>query len=482
MDTLFDTTLWRPTKPPEPGDKERTPDEIATLCAQLRHHTKKIIAHPYDPANWSRRASTLHRLRYPELAVGDAHKASLLCRAHIQRLEASEDTRWWLGCGMGFWMLDPLPHHQLRDGFDEVEDRGRLGQFLGRLQARANKIERRNLYFSPVFEEGRFRRRMYPWMLGRHRRRSEGLVERLNGELRVNGANIEVGRPFCVVKKDAFGEGEDVLGVFAARGIYEGEIILIDETAVWGCNLPRTLAESEKMKERKLAGGSTVAEDHLQERPVDLSWIPEEVGKQAGPVLLNCRLLLSGINDGIEHPLDHHLIARLTPTYHEDKIDTFVLLNDIAIPNKALQQFGIDIFANLNYDTWVLLTIQARVLNNSCGDLMAESLNPLFALFNHSCEPNVEWSTTAEDHRTILVRARSNVQKNEQLLVEYDQFMRDQPLEVRRKRMFRWLAGPCRCTRCVRDEEAMKGRVRVDEVLWDDIPDKAVFPEDLLKN
>ena len=73
---------------------------------------------------------------------------------------------------------------------------------------------------------------------------------------------------------------------------------------------------------------------------------------------------------------------------------------------------------------------------------MAESLNPLFALFNHSCEPNVEWSATAEDHRTILVRARRNIRKGEQLLVEYDQFMRDQPLEVRRKRMFRWLARP----------------------------------------
>jgi hypothetical protein len=300
-----------------------------------------------------------------------------------------------------------------------------------------------------------------------------------------NAANIEDGRPFCVVKKDAFGEGEDgedVLGVFAARRIYEGEIILIDETNIWGCNLPGRLPEVEKVKKRRLCGSSSLEDDQLQEQIVDLSWIPAEVGKQAGPVLLNCRLLLSGINDGIEHPLDHHLIARLTPTYHEDKVDTFVLLNDITIPSKALQQFGIDIFADLNYDTWVLLTIQARVLNNSCGDLMAECLNPLFALFNHSCEPNVEWSATAANHRTILVRARCNIRKGEQLLVEYDQFMRDQPLEVRRKRMFRWLSRPCQCTRCVREEEEKKGDTRVDEVMWDDIPDKAVFPEDLLKN
>jgi hypothetical protein len=157
-----------------------------------------------------------------------------------------------------------------------------------------------------------------------------------------------------------------------------------------------------------------------------------------------------------------------------------VLLNDIAIPNKALQEFGVDIFANHNYDTWVLLTIQARILNNSCGDPMAESLNPLFALFNHSCEPNVEWSSTAENHQTILVRARRNIEKGEQLLVEYDQFMRDQPLEVRRKRMYRWLDGPCQCLRCVTEEEERRNEVKV-ETDWDDIPDKVVFPEDLLK-
>ena len=485
MDTLFDFTQWRPTRPPEPGDQERTRDEVSDLCAQLRHQTKNIIAHPYDPENWSRRASTLSRLRYPELAVGDAHKAALLSRAHIKRLEDSEGTPWRLGHRMGFWMLDPLPRHELGDSFDEVEYRDRLEQYLGQLQGYANKIERKNLYFTPVYDEGRFRRRMYPWMDERHRRRSERLVERLNVELVDNAANIEDGRPFCVVKRDAFGEeegGEDVLGVFAARRIYEGEVLLVDETDVWGCNLSRGEPEVDKVKKRRLCASSTSADDQLREQTVDLSWISEEVGKQAGPVLLNCRLLLSGINDDVEHPLDHHLVARLTPTYHDDRVDTFVLLNDIAIPNKALQQFGIDIFANLNYDTWVLLTIQARVLNNSCGDLMAESLNPLFALFNHSCEPNVEWSATAEDHRTILVRARRNIRKGEQLLVEYDQFMRDQPLEVRRKRMFRWLARPCQCERCVTEEEELKGRVRVDEVLWDDIPEKAVFPEDSLKN
>ena len=215
---------------------------------------------------------------------------------------------------------------------------------------------------------------------------------------------------------------------------------------------------------------------------MDLRWVRDKAGKQASSVLLNVRLLLCSIQDGVEHPLDHSLIARLTPTYAEDKVESFSLQNDIVTPNEALQRFGIDIFANLNYDTWVLFTIQARAFNNSCGDPMSESLNPLFSLFNHSCEPNVEWTTT-EDHRTIKVKARRNIDGGEQLLVEYDQFIRNQPLEARRKRMMRWLDGPCLCTRCIREEREKKEAVarKSNEVRpeWD-IPQEIVFPEDLL--
>lgn len=84
-----------------------------------------------------------------------------------------------------------------------------------------------------------------------------------------------------------------------------------------------------------------------------------------------------------------------------------------------------------------LSILQQRISNNSCDLLGGESLNPLFALFNHSCDPNVDWSSAAGNHRTIMVRARRNIRKGEQLLVEYDQFMRDQRLHIRRERYYR---------------------------------------------
>lgn len=479
MDNPFDISEWRPTKVPNPGDLERKPDDFTTLCSQLSIQTKNILRYPYDPSNWTARAESLSRLRYPELAVGDAYKAGLLCRAHIKRLDEGEGTEWRLGHRMGFWMKDPFPRHELLDDFDEEEYLDQLEQHMGKLQCRASKIEKRNLYFQPNFEEGRFQRRMYPWMPAKWRKRDDGLVERLNHEFKYNSANFD-GKPFCKVRRNAFGGGDDVLGVFAGKEIFDRETILIDETAIWGCNHARTATDYECVRRTTTYNASYNMIDDTDE-VIDLRWIQEVLERQAGPVLLNSRLLLSSINDIIEHPLDHPLISRLTPTYHEDRIETFVLLNDITIPNKALQQSGIDIFANHNYDTWVLFTIQARILNNSCGDMMAKSLNPLFALFNHSCEPNVEWTTTSKDHRTIKVRARRDIQKGEQLLVEYDQFMRDQPLEIRRKRMYRWLDGPCQCERCVREEEQRRYEVNV-EPTWDDIPEKPVFPEDLLKN
>ena len=57
----------------------------------------------------------------------------------------------------------------------------------------------------------------------------------------------------------------------------------------------------------------------------------------------------------------------------------------------------------------------------------------------------------ADDHRTITIKAVRDLKEGEHLFVEYDGFMSDQPLEVRRKTMWRWLDGPCMCSRCVRE-------------------------------
>lgn len=78
----------------------------------------------------------------------------------------------------------------------------------------------------------------------------------------------------------------------------------------------------------------------------------------------------------------HHHSARLTPSYRTTAYKSFCLEKDITILMEVLQNFGIDIFANHNFDTWVLFEIHARVINNSWSDPLATCVSPLFSLIS----------------------------------------------------------------------------------------------------
>jgi hypothetical protein len=168
----------------------------------------------------------------------------------------------------------------------------------------------------------------------------------------------------------------------------------------------------------------------------------------------------------LSSPLDLPAIARLTATYHRQDVKTFRLDHDFAIINDALELFGFDIFASHNYDTWALFTLSARLSNNSWTNPMSVSLNPLFSLFNHSCEPNVDWATQ-KDHRTVVMRVSKDVVAGEQLFVEYDGFEHDKPVHKRRQRLTRWIDGLCMCSRCAREERALQDAVLGNEQMQD---------------
>jgi hypothetical protein len=467
MEKPFPTAAWLPTKPPEPGDREQTEAEVASLIEKLNTQTKHIYRHPYDPHTWYQRGKTLTQLRYPEVAVGDAHKSSSLAQAHLDRLKKPEHQQWRLGCRMGFWMED--------ESVQDEEERGMLEKYLGHLGQKAHKLCTENLFHYPTFDEGRMLRRSYPWMEARHARRSDELIQRVNEEFKVNAdENFQSKEsPICEVRRHAFGrdpsgkkDTSDVLGIFATRDITKEEKILIDTTRTWGCNGPGKDGDLGNLHGGMGCLDPLHPNDDSDDVELDLRWIRDIAGKQARNILLDVRMLMCCVQDGVDHhPLDHPLVARLTPTYSENKVHDFDLQLDVVILNRALQKLGVDIFANAAFDTWVLFTIEARIDNNSCGDPMTTSLNPLFCLFNHSCEPNVNW-TTQEDHRTIVVKGARDIKKGEQLFVEYDGFMADQPLENRRKRMWRWLDGPCQCVRCVREErERMDGKWKRDSLV-----------------
>lgn len=106
-----------------------------SLMMSMEAQTVELIDHPYDPRGWNARARTLAAMHYPELAVGDAYKADMLCRTHRRLL--SEHHNYRLGHRMGFWMID--------DTDRAPQETERLEALLADLQAQAHAIEVENL-------------------------------------------------------------------------------------------------------------------------------------------------------------------------------------------------------------------------------------------------------------------------------------------------------------------------------------------------
>ena len=499
MDKAFDVTAWQPTSSPEPGEEDLTA-ELPSLIATLNAQTKDIYSHPYDPSNWFRRGQTLARLRYPELAVADAYKAILLCRTLLLRL--TEDKGYKLGHRMGFWMLDDTNQDEKDASKEELE------QSLMNLQDDAHQLEIDNLYHFPTHEEGRFLHRPYPWMEAKHSKRADELMADINQEFkhsvpgekcRAHNKQEDTKAPYCVLQRHAFGEfsigdkdSSEIFGVFAGCDITENTVVLIDETQTWGCTGP-----GKDGSILNLHGGVGCSDPIHPNLPCerdtqDLRWIRDRCGSYAAEVILRCRFLIHCVRDEVAHPLDHTLIARLTPTFRRERVRLFSLDQDIVIPNECLQQFGIDVFANPAYDAWVFFTLEARIENNSWTDPIHNCISPLFSMFNHSCDPNVEW-TIKPDHTTMMVRALRDIKKGEQLFVMYDGYLQGQPLVARRKRLRKWFDAECQCTKCAMQDAKEKERLAAGERCtcgcggceggsggspeWDR-ESKPVFPED----
>ncbi|KAI7279374.1 hypothetical protein KC345_g5382 [Hortaea werneckii] len=439
MNHAFPACEWQPTKPPEPGEEDLS-SKLPGLISLLNHQTRCIYDKPYQPRSWYDRAKTLTALRYPELAAGDAQKAIVLCRRALDRLsEDANSSR--LGHAAGFWMRNGGTNDNDDDDDDDdvvaaTTRDDQLEQRLANLQSEAFELQNQNLYYYPNYLEGRVRSRLYPWMREEHRSRSDELIRRVNREFAsssrgrgeeikaCNGVSPDEGAPFCVLRRYAFGkgtgdgqDGSDVLGVFAVRDIPKDTPILVDPSETWGCIGPGSKRRSTGNPHDGRGCTDPIHPNLPSENTSqDLRWIRERSGSAAADVLLRCRFLIHSIRDSTPHPLSHPLIARLTSTYRQEKTNLFSLDHDIVVPNECLQQFGIDIFADRGYDTWVLFTLAARIENNSWSDPVHKCVSPLFSLFNHSCAPNVDW-TIGRDHTTLWVRSSREVARGEQLFV-----------------------------------------------------------------
>lgn len=156
----------------------------------MNEDSAAIILHPYDPNLWLARAYTLNDLRYPELAVGDAHKSILLCKHILGSLQQKPRSR--IGHNWGFYMLDL----QLVDDPGQSNERDWQFDRIAQLNRQAHLILEENLHRGIGF----YIPRSYPWMRSEHLSRSDELVDLLNLELSESG-KFGLGEPACVVRQ-----------------------------------------------------------------------------------------------------------------------------------------------------------------------------------------------------------------------------------------------------------------------------------------
>ncbi|KAK4508333.1 hypothetical protein PRZ48_002071 [Zasmidium cellare] len=232
MDTPFTAAQWQPSKLLEEWDTSPSDSTVEAYIQCLNAQTTNIAAHPYDPNCWLDRAMTLVKLRYPELAVGDAHKAVMLCE---NLLTATEERPWFkFGYRTGFLMAETDDENEGED----THERSRQRDLYTSLQERARTLIHENLDYSPTYKRGRVILQQYPWLHERHMMRSDDLIDGINRDLAEAARTVNT-NPCCVVKRYAFGhgvgarDGEDLLGIFATRDISKGENILFDKSKVW---------------------------------------------------------------------------------------------------------------------------------------------------------------------------------------------------------------------------------------------------------
>ena len=330
--------------------------------------------------------------------------------------------------------------------------------------------------------------RQYPFVSLAHLRRSQTLITSVQSELDIVSSKCKLARSPDLEDSDGISSASAVLGIFASSDIAAEERLFVDTTMIGGTNTLLTpkelICEScsgtippESKKKVSAACCSTLycskqcqtkasASYHRVLCRKDFSWLFE-----AAKTANHCNLpgldglvwlrVLSMCVQSDCHPLEHPLLARLTPQYSSDTVNRWSYEWNVDVPIRILQLLGIDVWADHRFDTWVLQTVWARLMNNRnvrmhhgrpvCG------VHPLFSFFNHSCEPNAAWKSSMETSTggtTLEITAIKPIRQNEEIVISYcdDGGNGDDPSKHQRQEMLMpWLAQNCSCPRCLRE-------------------------------
>lgn len=150
------------------------------------------------------------------------------------------------------------------------------------------------------------------------------------------------------------------------------------------------------------------------------------------------------LQENASHPLKPSTLAPLHAQLGPDNTVAVSLKATIIPTIEILREFGIDIFADEKWDTWVLFIILARLANNQRADKLSHdgslmAINPAYCFFNHSCDPNAQYGG-AEDDSSVIILAIKPIVKGEEICVSYlDSDSRKLGVRERQKLLKSWV-------------------------------------------
>jgi hypothetical protein len=479
------------------------PEAVGQLIEAVSSCSTRLQTDPYNAGLWAERAAHYLQLNYPELAVGDTYRAKLL----FERADAAIDDQKGTSKSLeglvfpdeqiridtytilGQALYDCHCHWECFEFWLSLTQAKEFPQLSRLAFTKANALKQLLAQkkqaaapYGGTAQQQRDRLRdgsvvtvHYPWMAERHLRRSPEVVESVNKELKDN-----VQPPALRLGDSTLSSIPDMLGMFATRDIKKGECMLIDRTATGAVSWPPSTPHCETCYDTAITSpinaeccpapfcSSTcrnlaMSTYHRALCGQDFSWLltpAAALRENASPMrpLLLLRFLALCVAAGPSaHPLDHPLIARLTPLADCGHLDVFTLHESVATPLRILRQLGVDVFADPRFSTMVLHTIWTRLANNKAGSYdeklgFVDEITPFLPLFNHSCEPGVEYRRE-EGSTVIRFFALRDIREGEEVFDSY-QDVEDLEWNERVQKMWPWFEQPCLCPRCKREAPA----------------------------
>ena len=329
-----------------------------------------------------------------------------------------------------------------------------------------------------ILHKGQLERVAYPWIVDKELERSVIAVRRLNSQFQAASTNACILRSPIGGKPTGEGVKEDDFGVYAQSDIQQGETILATRSIWTDCAIPngddhclaccRILRNKDAIRLTsctclfcsKACRDEATTTYHDATCGGDFGWL-YEASKGADKTftdmipLLLVKILGTAVHLGC-NLLKVPCIESLKPNNDSVVPSSFRLSYNIIGPLQILENLGVDIFADLKFDSWALQTLimrieDSRVHKRSRGDLRYSIIDPLFSMFNHSCTPSASYRYEGGG-TAMTVKAIRDIKKGEEIYISYVEPWI--PEKERKNELWKRVGGLCGCMSCERERLA----------------------------